>query len=220
MIPEYSKRPIGRFSTDFTYGVAATILQLVSIAANRIVKERLVDAKWEENKITNQLRQKVIEEKNLLNEERGGEIEGEVGTFHTIEGRIDIKVIYDWDEKNYFGIECNRLSGKNKGLDKKYVTDGLMRFITGKYSQGHQFGFTRGMMLGYVINGTCERAIQLVQERIDEHRVCLRIEKEFTRETRFNDYPTLHSSRHRQKITTTIIMILHYFFEIPQTSDS
>jgi len=218
MIPESS--PIGCPSTDFIYGVVATILQLVSIAANRIVKERLVDAKWEENKITNQLRQKVIEEKNLLNEERDGElslrIEGEVGTFHTTEGRIDIKVIYDWDERNYFGIECKRLSGKYKGLDTKYVTDGLMRFITGKYSQGHQWG----MMAGYVIDGTCERAIQLVQERIDGHRSCLRIEKEFTRETRFNNYPTLHSSLHRQKITTTIIMILHYFFEIPQASDS
>jgi hypothetical protein len=215
MIPEYSRRPIGRSSTDFIYGVVATILQIVSSAANRIVKERLVDAKWEENKITNQLRQKVVEEKNLLNEERGGElalrVEGEVGTFHTTEGRIDIKVIYDWDEKNYFGIECKRLSGKNKGLDKKYVTDGLMRFITGKYSQGHQWG----MMVGYVTDGLCERAIQFVQERIDEHRTCLRIEKEFTRETQFNNYSTLHSSRHRQKITATIIMILHYFFEIP-----
>lgn len=215
MIPEYSRRTIGHSSTDFVYGVVATILRLVSIAANRIVKEQLVDSKWEENKITNQLRQKVIEEKNILNEGRGGElslrIEGEVGTFHTTEGRIDIKVIYDWDEKNYFGIECKRLSGKYKGLDTKYVTEGLMRFITGKYSQGHQWG----MMLGYVIDGTCEKAIQLVQERINEHRACLRIEKEFTRENRFNDYPTLHSSRHRQKITTTIIMILHYFLEIP-----
>ena len=91
-----------------------------------------------------------------------------------------------------------------------------MRFITSKYSQGHQWG----MMVGYVIDGTCERAIQLVQERIDEYRACLRIEKEFTRETQFNDYPTLHSSQHQQKIITTIIMILHYFFEIPQASDS
>lgn len=208
MIPEFNNQ-VGNPALDLVYEVVEPILLIISIASERIIDERLVNAQSSENEITEQLCKKMIEEKTRLNKKL--RIEEEVGTFHTIAGRIDFKIIYSPDEREYFGIECKRLRGKRRGLDKKYVTEGMMRFVRGKYSYAHQWG----MMVGYVIDGTCERAIQLVRERIDEYRVSLHIEEEFAIETRFGNYPFLYSSRHRQQITSTILTILHYFFDIP-----
>ena len=189
------------------------ILQILSVATQKIVAEKLVNAQQNENTITEQLCKTMIEEKNRRNATL--RIEEEVGTFHTIAGRIDFKIIYDFDERNYFGIECKRLSGQRKGqLDREYVTEGLMRFVDGKYSQGHPWG----MMLGYVIDGTCQRAIELVQERVDEYRNQLRVEAKFDTETQFGDYLHLYHSRHRQNATNELISLLHYFFALMPAS--
>jgi len=209
VIPTFNNL-IGSPALNLVQEVVKPILQIVSIASKQIVDQQLVHASFLENKITEQLCKTMIAVKNRLNKRL--RIEEEVGTFHTTEtGRIDFKIIYDIDERNYFGIECKRLSGKRKErLDREYVTKGMMRFITGKYSYSHQWG----MMVGYVISGTCKRVIQLVRERIDEYKKPLRIENEFAGETRFGRYPFLYSSHHQQEVTNTLITLLHYFFEV------
>ena len=208
MIPEFSNLT-GSAAPDLIRGVIEPVLQIVHIAARRIVDEQLVDATFSENQISRQLCEKMREEKTRQN--RRLQILEEVGTFHTTAGRIDFMIIYDLEGDSYFGIECKRLSGKRRGrLDREYVTQGMMRFVTGKYSRRHPWG----MMFGYVISGPRSSAIQFVRERVDEYRTRLRIEKEFAAETQFSDYPFLHSSSHRQEITNTLITLLHYAFEI------
>lgn len=64
-------------------------------------------------------------------------------------GRADIKVILKTDfEKNdaYYLIECKRIDG-TKTLNKKYVNDGIARFVTKKYSSYYGKNF----MLGFVV---------------------------------------------------------------------
>ena len=64
-------------------------------------------------------------------------------------GRIDIRVImksnFEKDEA-YYAIECKRIDGST-GLNKKYVKDGVARFVTEKYSSY----FGRNIMLGFVV---------------------------------------------------------------------
>ncbi len=66
-------------------------------------------------------------------------------------GRTDIKVASkNWfnNRNDYFIIECKRLDGTTT-LNKKYVTDGVSRFIgpTPKYSSYHKKNF----MVGFIV---------------------------------------------------------------------
>lgn len=65
-------------------------------------------------------------------------------------------------EDIYFCIECKRLhitkNGKFSTLATEYVTEGMMRFIDGKYSSA----VSHGGILGYVLNGDTAQAISNV----------------------------------------------------------
>lgn len=64
-------------------------------------------------------------------------------------GRVDIRVLLKSDfEKDdaYYIIECKRIDG-SPGLNKKYVKEGVERFITKKYSSY----YGRNIMLGFVV---------------------------------------------------------------------
>ncbi len=65
------------------------------------------------------------------------------------EGRVDIKVIsenYLSNRNDYYIIECKRLDGYST-LNKKYIDQGVKRFIDGKYSWYN----CRNIMLGFVV---------------------------------------------------------------------
>lgn len=69
-----------------------------------------------------------------------------IGTFL---GRTDIKIILksDFKEKNaYYIVECKRIDG-TETLNKKYVKDGVGRFVRKKYSSY----YGRNIMLGFVV---------------------------------------------------------------------
>ena len=64
-------------------------------------------------------------------------------------GRVDIHVILKNDfekEEAYYVIECKRIDGTKK-MNRKYVEEGIARFITGKYSSY----YGRNIMLGFII---------------------------------------------------------------------
>ena len=64
-------------------------------------------------------------------------------------GRVDIRILLKNDfEKDdaYYIIECKRIDGSSN-LNKKYVEDGVARFITEKYSSY----YGRNIMLGFVV---------------------------------------------------------------------
>ncbi len=44
-------------------------------------------------------------------------------------------------------VECRRVAADDNSLSRKYVTQGVHRFVTGQYAQGHHWG----MLLGYVL---------------------------------------------------------------------
>lgn len=64
-------------------------------------------------------------------------------------GRVDIRILLKSDfekEDAYYIIECKRIDGTSN-LNKKYVKEGVARFITEKYSSY----YGRNIMLGFVV---------------------------------------------------------------------
>jgi hypothetical protein len=83
-------------------------------------------------------------------------------------GRIDLKFLpaVSAREEVYFAFECKRLNalvnGTRRSLAPDYVTEGMMRFVTGQYA-----GFMQhGGMLSYVLDGRCDDAIRLVEQNV------------------------------------------------------
>jgi len=76
----------------------------------------------------------------------------------SLSSSIDFILTIGDDEDVYLACECKRLNvpykSGVKGLVGDYVDDGLMRFITGQYSNG----LPLAMMLGYVMNARVDRA--------------------------------------------------------------
>lgn len=64
-------------------------------------------------------------------------------------GRADIRVMLktDFEKRNaYYLVECKRLDGSDN-LNKKYVGEGIARFVSQKYSAY----YGKGIMLGFVV---------------------------------------------------------------------
>ena len=93
------------------------------------------------------------------------ELEDMATTDATILGRIDItlKFLHQFgDEDAYVAIECKRVGAGFSDLNARYVTQGVDRFVTGKYAAGHEWGF----MLGYMLKLPIEHVVKTVDDRI------------------------------------------------------
>ena len=87
-------------------------------------------------------------------------------------GRVDIRVLLKSDfEKDdaYYIIECKRIDGSSD-LNKKYVKEGVARFVTEKYSSY----YGRNIMLGFIVKkidvSANAKLIEKIQNaELDEH---------------------------------------------------
>jgi hypothetical protein len=83
-------------------------------------------------------------------------------------GRIDLKFMPAESalEEVYFAFECKRLNvvkGRSRRtLAPEYVSEGMMRFVSGQYGTT----MTHGGMIGYVLDGRCDDAIRLIGANI------------------------------------------------------
>lgn len=130
------------------------------------------------------------------------------------DGFIDFKMFYGYNYKDYFGIECKRVSsntqGKDKNLATEYVTNGIMRFVKGIYSPNHDFA----AMLGFVIDGNTDNCINRIQTRINDRTQEINLEENWTKEDSFGNHEYLYRTRHRQVNHNNSITILHLFVSI------
>lgn len=87
-------------------------------------------------------------------------------------GRIDLKFLPAVSalEEVYFAFECKRLNatanGTRRSLAAEYVTQGMMRFVTGQYASS----VSNGGMIGYVLDGSGDEAMTSVIQNIATHR--------------------------------------------------
>jgi len=85
-------------------------------------------------------------------------------------GKIDIGVLLDWERERYLAYECKRLNvsqaAGRSSLATAYVTQGMMRFMTEQYAEG----LPVGCMLGYVMDGDIEFAMERLEKAIAAHQ--------------------------------------------------
>jgi len=85
-------------------------------------------------------------------------------------GRIDLKFSPGLDERVYLSFECKRLRVQfPKGFDtlaREYVTEGMYRYFNGQYAND----LDKGGMLGYVMDGKTDQAIEDVRKAIESRR--------------------------------------------------
>ena len=86
-------------------------------------------------------------------------------------GRIDLKFISGNEEKVYFSFECKvlrvtRPSGRISASYSEYVKEGMYRYFNGQYAQD----LDKGGMLGYVMDGNIDSAINGVKKAIEIRR--------------------------------------------------
>lgn len=92
-------------------------------------------------------------------------------------GRIDLKFLPAVSalEEIYFAFECKRLNATmnttRRTLAAEYVTEGMMRFVTGRYSSSVH----SGGMIGYVLDGKSDEAISSVGRNIAARRTELQM---------------------------------------------
>ncbi|MCP4486281.1 MAG: hypothetical protein GY820_03030 [Gammaproteobacteria bacterium] len=87
----------------------------------------------------------------------------------TGKGYIDIALILDQDRDKYVAYECKRLNvmykGKLSSLATPYVKKGLYRYIEQHYSRT----LPMACMLGYVMDGKVQYALDKVHKAIKTH---------------------------------------------------
>ncbi len=126
-------------------------------------------------------------------------------------GRIDLRFLFEILEHVYFALECKRLNvvrdGKRASLAGKYVSEGMMRFVEGKYGRRSK----QGGMLGYVMAGDRAFAIAAVDDRVRSEHVALRQVggKGLERSSLFPSNEGLKGTRHR---LGKRCLVLHHLF--------
>ncbi len=193
--------------------IMAAVFDITITAWSKVITDQEININSTEPFIAGYLGRAMTKEKNsrpkLKNKIR---IEEEVGTRSSSlsskpEGRIDIKIIYNFNENEYFGIECKRVTSKNKKLAEKYINEGIMRFVNGKYSPGHDYA----AMLGFVIDGNIARCINLIRQYIKNTKeICLK--EDWSEEKSFG-IQDIYRTRHLQN-EQNIMSILHLFLVV------
>lgn len=220
MLPLDEPSAIGQATINLSVDIIATVLDITTVAWSKLTISKKVNSQMLENKIAGYLRREMTREKNSRPKlKKQIRIESEVGTFASHEsvepeGRIDIKIIYSFNEEEYFSMECKRVSSstteKDRELAKKYLTNGIMRFVEGKYSSGHDFA----AMIGFVIDGNIQGCIEKVCKFLKKRKNETQLEEEWIEEKNFGKHSNLYRTRHRQYPHDSSINILHLFLEI------
>jgi len=113
---------------------------------------------------------RIIYQYTLLTEDGSGNV--------SAPSNIDFVLTLGDDEDVYLACECKRLNVPYKtgvrALVNEYVDQGLMRFVTGQYSNG----LPLAMMLGYVMNAKSDEAKRGVKRILKLRSAIVRLQSE------------------------------------------
>lgn len=164
------EQPIGRPSFALSEDQLATVVNLLCVGAAEA--RQSVTPGMLEVPITTRVRKAMLRVKKTLgltSLEIGGEFEllDPATANSEVEGRIDItlKFLHQFgDEEAYIAVECKRVAACNTALNRKYVTHGVERFVTGQYGRDHHWG----MMLGYLLELPVSPVVDEINRRIED----------------------------------------------------
>ena len=131
-------------------------------------------------------------------------------------GRVDIKIISRQstfvDTKAYYIIECKRLNNKNTdgktGLNAGYISEGIARFVSDKYSMHEN---TAGM-IGFVVEKMdIHQNVFAINILLNQHFPHIDTEKTLTYKEIVSGFKYSYFSRH--KIESVSKIIYHLMFD-------
>jgi hypothetical protein len=165
---------MSEWSDSFDHGLIPEIINLVRDAWARITKPKAAEL---ETRITNRLCHQIQELNSFKRLPLRVTCECPLPS-HTGSalGRLDLQFTSrSFSTQAYFSFECKRLYARFASnpypvsLAPDYVTDGMMRYMTGQYAptQDH------GGMIGYVLSGPAQRAIKIVEKSIQRECTAL-----------------------------------------------
>ncbi len=196
--------------------IIATVLALIRGAWIYVCQHPDVNAESDERIIAGILYHEMWAEKRRRNIIGPPRIDDEAAARYSRssikpDGHIDFKLSYTWnEEEGYLGMECKKVSSTDKRLAREYVTEGIMRFTTGKYCPGHDWA----AMLGFVIDGNTDGSIKLVRREIAKTRQKTRRKGRWVAERGFGSRSDLYRTRHQQQGQKSPMTILHLFLTI------
>ncbi len=130
------------------------------------------------------------------------------------QGRIDIVFTpLVPDESIYFALECKRVNvaqadGSTRGYHSEYVSEGLMRFVSGQYANEVR----HGGMLAFVLDGNVSKAMKGVVRNIKTKTVLLGLTSAGVEASQY--LPTNESVRqttHQRTATAGEVVVQHFF---------
>ena len=210
---------VGKASLIQRKDIIATVLDIIQGAWIHVCKRGDVTSNCDEPTIAGALYREMWHEKKrrgiswpLRIENESAERKSESSL--KPDGFIDLKMIYEWSEQDYFGIECKLVSGSSQGkyecLARDYVNEGIMRFVKGIYSHSHDFA----AMLGFVIDEKTNNCVTKIQKLINKYSNEINLEENWKKEERFGKYSHLYRTSHRQvEHNNNLITILHLFVD-------
>jgi hypothetical protein len=216
MLPLDESDAIGQPSFIKRHDIIATVIELIQAAWIRVGQRPEINAQCDEDTIAGALHNEMWVEKKRRGIPGPPQIVNEPATRVSDnslkpDGFIDFKMFYAWGMEDYFGIECKRLTSQDKGhLAREYVKNGVMRFVTGKYSLGHDWA----AMLGFVIDGNSSGCIKLITVQLNKRKQTICMEEDWAEEKSFRLHKDIYRTRHRQHGQNCLMTILHLFLSI------
>ncbi len=124
---------------------------------------------------------------------------------------IDIRFTWDnYHPNSYLAVEAKRLFGKGASLAGPYVEKGVMDFIEGKYSRGHN----RGIMLGYILSKPIDNAISSVEKALEDRKPKTNEIAPIDKLQGCFSYSLMHMSTHTQRVSSEKIILYHMFVDL------
>src|SRR5258708_38610061 len=129
--------------------------------------------------------------------------------------RCEIDIKFDWFEypqnpERYLAVEAKKLYGIGASLAGDYVEEGVMDFVNGKYSGGHNYG----IMLGYIVLGPRGVAITAVKTAMNKRSIMTNEQQFFSLNSSFCSHPDTHHSAHLPVSNAPIITLIHLFLDL------
>jgi hypothetical protein len=109
-------------------------------------------------------------------------------------------------------VEAKLLRGRGSSLAGKYVDEGVMDFVAGRYSRGHD----HGVMLGYVVAPPPASAVAKVAAAMAKRRAKTREVSSMALNQSLTSHPGTYHSKHLQVDATAPLTVVHVFLDLTQ----
>ena len=202
---------VGEPSFPIPSSYLKTALNLLICGTERIKRKYSFSSNTHENPIT----KKLVAEMHAEQDETEHRIRVDIfpGMLSDPDELSELDIRFTWDDyrpNSYLAVEAKRLRGMGATLAGPYVEEGVMDFIGGKYSRGHNYG----IMLGYVLSKPIDKAISAVRGALQKRKGTTNEMSSFEVDGLIK-YPLTYKSVHAQKNEEMAeIIIFHVFVDL------